>query len=299
MAKMRDLDLEGRVILLATDNSPGAVAGARIAMALATKHRALVHVLNVIDTRTTPFPPAPSPLAIEHAQSHQAQANEVRASLCSLLDTFVDWPVRIALGTPAAEIVRDAQLVDAAVIIVGLRRHGLIDRVLNNETALQVMRHATCPVLGVVPEAVELPAHALAAIDFSTVSLIAARSARAILIPEGVLVLAHVPQLAALLVDEGEKIIHELGVREAFKLAVREIGGDHVAVDHVVLPQQTRGTPADALLDYAEDTRCDLIAAGSAHHGRVDRWMVGSVSTELVRDGRRSVLIVPPRDARR
>ena len=102
MAKMRDLDLEGRVILLATDNSPGAVAGARIAMALATKHRALVHVLNVIDTRTTPFPPAPSPLAIEHAQSHQAQANEVRASLCSLLDTFVDWPVRIALGTPAA-----------------------------------------------------------------------------------------------------------------------------------------------------------------------------------------------------
>jgi len=30
-------------------------------------------------------------------------------------------------------------------------------------------------------------------------------------------------------------------------------------------------------------------------HSRLDRWMVGSVSAELVRDGRRSVLIVPPK----
>jgi nucleotide-binding universal stress UspA family protein len=82
-------------------------------------------------------------------------------------------------------------------------------------------------------------------------------------------------------------------------MAVRELGGDHGGIDHVVLPHETRGTPAEALLDYAEETRCDLIAAGSAHHGRVERWMVGSVSTELVRDGRRSVLIVPPTGAPR
>lgn len=293
-AAMRDLDLAGRVILLATDNSPGAIAAARIAMALAAKHSAAVRVLNVIDTRATPFLPTQSALAIEHDEQKQEQVNAIRASLCALLDAFVDWPVRVAVGTPAAEIVRDAESADAALIIVGLHRHGLMDRALNNETALQVMRNASCPVLGVVPEMAELPVHALAAIDFSTMSLIAARSARAILGQEGVLELAHVPQLAVLLADEGEKVIQRLGIREAFRLAMRELGGEHLTIDHVVLPPNTGGTPAQALLDYAENTRCDLIAAGSAHHGRIERWMEGSVSTELVRDGRRSVLIVPP-----
>ena len=259
-AAMRDLDLEGRVILLATDNSPAAVAAARIAMALAAKHHAHVHVLNVIDTRATPFLPTPSAIAIEHDLRRHQQANEVRASLCSLLDTFVDWPVRIAAGTPAEEIVHDAHEVNAATIIVGLRRHGFMDRTLNNETALQVMRHATCPVLGVVSEMVELPTHAIAAVDFSTVSLSAARSARAILGTDGVLVLVHVQQLDALLTDEGERVVQQLGVREAFRLVTRGLGGDHVAIDHVALPPDSR-SPAAILLDYAEETKSELIAA--------------------------------------
>jgi nucleotide-binding universal stress UspA family protein len=37
-----------------------------------------------------------------------------------------------------------------------------------------------------------------------------------------------------------------------------------------------------------------LIAAGSARPSRVDRWLLGSVSTDLIRDGRCSVLVVPP-----
>ena len=38
----------------------------------------------------------------------------------------------------------------------------------------------------------------------------------------------------------------------------------------------------------------EMIASGSARLARVDRWLLGSVSTDLVRDGRRSVLVVPP-----
>jgi nucleotide-binding universal stress UspA family protein len=53
--------------------------------------------------------------------------------------------------------------------------------------------------------------------------------------------------------------------------------------------------PAQAILEYADEIGSDLITAGSVQHSRLDRWMVGSVSGELVRDGRRSVLVVPPR----
>ncbi|MGH7635016.1 MAG: universal stress protein, partial [Gemmatimonadaceae bacterium] len=203
------------------------------------------------------------------------------------------------LGTPSEEIVRQAQSLGAALIIVGLRRHGPIDRALNNETALRVMRHASSPVLGVVPGTTALPVRVLAAIDFSCVSMAAARAASELVGEKGALVLAYVPQLDALLADEGEKVVHELGMHEAFKRAARELEARRVACDHIVLHQEAQDTPAELLLEYADASRSDLIAAGSARHSRIQRWMIGSVSTELVRDGRRSVLIIPSRCAPR
>jgi nucleotide-binding universal stress UspA family protein len=170
---------------------------------------------------------------------------------------------------------------------------------MNNETALRVMRHASCPVLGVVPGTTELPVRALAAIDFSSVSMAAARAASALVGERGTLVLAHVPRLDALLANEGEQIVHELGMHEAFKRLARELEARRVSCDHIVLHQEPQDTPAEMLLQYADASRSDLIAAGSARHSRIQRWMIGSVSTELVRDGRRSVLIIPSRCAPR
>jgi len=291
---MVPFDLEGRKILLATDGSAGSVAGARIALALARSQRATIHVLNVVDTRAFPFPPAIGAIAIAGAGVNPMQANEVRAALYTHLGVDVDWPIRIAFGTPAAEIVDEAKQMDAAMIIVGLRRHGRADRVLNDETALHVIRRASCPVLGVVPETKELPMRVLAATDFSRASFDAARAARAIAGAGAVLVLAYVPPLTALIGDEGELHIHELGVREAFRSAAGELASADSTIDHVVLTQEPQDAPAQMLLRYAEESNSDLIAAGSARHSRVEQWMVGSVSTELVRDGRRSVLVVPP-----
>lgn len=287
-------DLHNRHVLLATDGSGGSIAAARIALALATTQRAMVHVLNVVDTRAFPLPSAIGAFAIEGAGVNPVQANEVRAALYTHLGVDVDWPVRIAFGTPAAEIVAEAKQMDAAMIIVGLRPHGRIDRVLNDETTLHVIRRATCPVLGVVPHTKALPVRVLAATDFSSVSLGAARVARSIAGAGATLVLAYVPPLTALLGDEGELRIHELGVREAFRLAVRELGSADATIDHVALTQEPQDAADQMLLRYAEESNSDLIAAGSARRGRVEQWMVGSVSTELVRDGRRSVLIVPP-----
>jgi nucleotide-binding universal stress UspA family protein len=86
-------------------------------------------------------------------------------------------------------------------------------------------------------------------------------------------------------------------VQAGFAKLARDVGDDGITFDHVVLHHAPPQSVGQALLEYADDAGCDLITAGSVQHSRVDRWMVGSVSTELVRDGRRSVLIVPPRRA--
>jgi nucleotide-binding universal stress UspA family protein len=103
-----------------------------------------------------------------------------------------------------------------------------------------------------------------------------------------------VPPITALLGDDGERMIHELGVSTAFAHSARMLRDADVAFDHVVLQHDLSVSTAATILAYARDMNSDLITAGSARHGRIERWMTGSVSTELVRDGSRSVLIVPP-----
>src|SRR6185369_15969361 len=103
----------------------------------------------------------------------------------------IDWPVRIMLGTPSTAIVQEAHHVGAVLIVVGLRRHGRLDRAVHDETALNIMRTATCPVLGVVAEQSELPQRMLAALDFSEGSLVALRAGRAVSAPKATLVLAY------------------------------------------------------------------------------------------------------------
>jgi nucleotide-binding universal stress UspA family protein len=293
------LDLSGKSVLLASDGSPASDSATLFALALATKHGARIHVISVVETRSVPIPP-PLDLAIAMTDAtvgsavHEQQVNAVRAMISATTMQRVDWPIRVALGTPAATIVQEAKRIEAALIIMGLRRHGRFDRAVNDETALSAMRTAACPVLAVVPGATELPTRVLAAIDFSRGSLAAARAAQSMLGPGGTILLAYVPPPRGFIPDDGEAVVHELGVAAGFARCECELSQQGTRVDHVVAHREVSRSVAATLLDQAEAANADLIAVGSARHGRLDRWMLGSVSTDLVRDGRRSVLCVPP-----
>ncbi len=297
----RPLDLEGRTILVATDGSDASAGAVRFAAALAERHRAVVHAVTVVDTRAAPIPPKLD-VAIAIGASlagpllHEERVREVRASFEAAAGVALAWPVEVMLGAPPMAIAKEARRLGAVLIIVGLRRHGRLERALNDETALTLMRHASCPVLGVVPSATTLPRRILVAMDFSETSLIAARSAAAIAAHHAAVVMAYVPPLTAYSPDDGERVVHDLGVEAAFARTAQELSREGVRFDHVVLHRERPRSPSELLLEYADDASAEVVAAGSARHGRVERWMLGSVSTELVRAGRQSMLIVPPRD---
>jgi nucleotide-binding universal stress UspA family protein len=294
------VELSGRAILLATDGSPAANAAARAAYALAERHHAEIRVISVMDTRTAPMP-ASVALAMSIADAtvgesvHAEQRETVRLAVEAAVGQPIDWAVRVALGTPARVITHEARRLRAALVIVGLRRHGRLGRALHDETALEVMRRAACPVLGVAADARGLPRKVLAAVDFSQSSLTAVRAARAVMADRGTIVLAYASPITFDLPDDGEAVIHELGVQAAFAKCRAELQGGGITVDQVVLRHEPSKRIASALLDRADQEGCDLMSAGSARRGRVERWLIGSVSTDLVRDGRRSMLVVPPR----
>lgn len=293
----------GRV-LVAVTGGPDTVAPVAVARALQQRYATAVSAIQVMDTSDMALP-APLPSAFTLARELIGDAPYAADSLArqqqfaEILGEPNDWPVHISVGTPAQEILRHAEAHGSALIVMGLRRHGVVDRVLHDETTLTVARRAHATVLGVVPGLRGLPRTAVIGVDFGPASILAARAALDVLAPSApgapaTLRLAYVDlNLGEGAREEpsGEALIRRLGIAAAFEQLVRKLDAPPtVTVDWTVL----HGQPGTELLAFATESAADLIAVGSLRHERVERWILGSVTTQIIRDGRCSVLVIPP-----
>jgi nucleotide-binding universal stress UspA family protein len=52
------------------------------------------------------------------------------------------------------------------------------------------------------------------------------------------------------------------------------------------------GSPAEAIVDYAESSNCDLIIMGSRGLSAIKEWMLGSVSHNVIQHARMPVMIM-------
>jgi nucleotide-binding universal stress UspA family protein len=295
----------GATVLLAVDRTSASDSAARVALDLAERRGARVHVLTVVDTHSTPMP-ASLGRAIAVADEaygatvHEEQKRELRIALSTTLDRQIDWPVEVKLGTPSRVIVEEARRIGASLVVLGLRRHHAVERALHDETALNVMRAAPCPVLGVTPGTTSLPRRIVVGVDFSAASLAAARAARAHRVDGGTLVLVYsAPPADRFLPDDGERVIHELGVSAAFDSFSRELAAPGVTIERASLPHRPGQSVCQLLMDHADEAPADMIALGSVRQGRVERWILGSVTTDVARDGSYSLLVVPPAESAR
>jgi nucleotide-binding universal stress UspA family protein len=291
-------------VLLAATAGSEANAPVMVAAALERRYDAKVAAIQVMDLSNAALP---TPLAgmFSFARDligdapYAEDARARRSQFSDLLGQPNEWPVHIAVGLPAQEILRAAEREGAALIVMGIRRHGFADRVFRDETTLTVARRARAPVLAVVPELAALPHTAVVGVDFGPASARAARAALDLLAPptEGAvasLLLAYVdsgPEDEATDATAGDAVIRRLGVAGAFEALVRELDAPRaVTVETAIL----RGAVGAQLLEFSVKRGAQLVAVGSQRHERFDQWLLGSVTTDVVRDGRCSVLVIPP-----
>jgi nucleotide-binding universal stress UspA family protein len=144
----------------------------------------------------------------------------------------------------------------------------------------------------VPPSARGLPHHALVAIDFTDASIAAGVSAAALVDADGVVTVAHVCAFAGVTSHAGDLVdIYRSGARDKLEHAAEQVRAHTgVRVESVMLD----GDPARALLAYARTAGCDLISLGGHKQGLMDRILLGSVRTSVLRSARCSVLIAPP-----
>jgi len=199
--------------------------------------------------------------------------------------------VQLFEGDPATTIAALAHESNASMIVAGLGRHRVIDRLFGDETALRLVRVAAVPVLAVTNNLTHAPRRIVVAVDYSETSLRAARLVLDLAASSATIYLAHVAPRDSTLYDWngwGSSYKQDAGdalqrIREQLRAPAGTI------LQRVVL----QGDPATELLAFATSVNADLIATGSHGHGFVTRMLIGSVTTRILRCSTCSVLTVP------
>lgn len=291
-------------VLVATDGTEAGDAVIRVAEVIARDHGLPMHAISVLEPLSSVFVPVDGlmvalPPTLSDVKRADLRMGIVRDRLRRTVITHELWKTQVRIGHVASSIVEAAQEIDASLIVLGLGKHRPVDRLLGDEVAAQVVRRTSIPVLAVPSDARSPLRRAVVGIDFSRASIRAARAAVSLTTPPGHVWLAHVKAPLEIPSEtyEGASVIYTQGVLGAFKKIEERL--EQVELLEV-RPAVLEGKVADELLSFATSHRADLLVTGA--HGRtlVERLLIGSVTTKLLRAAQCAVLVIPPyRESRR
>ena len=279
-------------IVVGVDGSRESIAAFNTAAAIARSRGCALDVVSVIP-----------PFAAYHidpgVEKVKEDVDDLRAKLrdSALADMMhagdadAAWTHEVVMGRPARSLVDVALDRGAEMIVVGRRIHGVMDRITGGETTLQVMRLASVPVLA-VPSDSDIVTNVVIATDFSPSSERAAKAALSLIGKSGTMHLVYVEPAVELL-PAGFALVqpgHPRDVVTCFRRLVQTLQAPpNVLVETLVL----NGKAVPAIIEFAERVGANLIAAGSHGHAPLERFLLGSVSTGLVRNSACPVLVTP------
>ena len=285
--------------LVATDAQRASDGALRFAAALQRRDGTALSVISVVEPRAYPVPVndlSMSPALAPSAEEEEIEARRVavheqcaRQAITPPRDTIVECSL------PLSGILFHATARKTDLIVMGLGRHNVVDRLFGSETALHAVRESDIATLAVPGTMASLPRHAIVGTDFDASSLAAARAAAKLVGPCGHLTLVHVAPAAdpvpPMLSDWPAGLTARLD--EAFERMLRALQlPPTMEVDTLALA----GNVGKELVACAERLHAGVIAVGRHSRSLVERVVLGSATTRVVRTARCAVIVVP-RDA--
>lgn len=206
-----------------------------------------------------------------------------------------------ASGAVPDEIVREADAMDAALLVLGARGAGFMRRLVLGSTSERLLRRTTRPLLVVRQTPHERYRRALVAVDFSPWSARALALAR-LAAPHARLTLFHAFQVP-------------------FEEKLRFAGVDAATIDHYRQRSRTDATqrlhalaadvglrPGDwqscivegdaslGIVEHEQDKDCDLVVMGKHGQSATEELLLGSVSKHVLAEGSCDVLVSTAHD---
>lgn len=275
-------------LIVATDGRPQSDAAIRAGALLADTSNAW-SVLTVVSPFAIVAPELDLQLTAQAAVVHrEAQVQSVHEQIGRILG---EQSVRVAAldGNPAGVIADVAKAADASLIVAGLGRHNVLDRVLGDETVLRLVRSASTPVLAIGSEFV-IPRTVVVGVDFSENSVHAAELALRFVDHDSTVYLMHVVSGELLgVIAGGPAAYHEHAMAAMTELVTRLEVPPRVHVEPIV----RQGDPGALILEHGAHTHADMIAIGTRGLGFVARMLSGSVASQIIRRSPIAVLTLP------
>jgi nucleotide-binding universal stress UspA family protein len=242
---------------------------------------------------TTPFPE----YEFKSQQEALALARSAKAVIKPL---FPDWEVRAeaAIGSPASILIRKADEWEPDLVVVGSHGHTALGRFFFGSVSQKVLHEARCSVRvarGGGKNADE-PVRLVVGIDGSEGAQAAVKTIIARHWPKGsearvVAAMGTWPPIASEeMAVEAEKWIaaENERIKEAVEAAVKRLQGVGLTVSTVV----KEDVPRRLLCDEAESWGADSIFVGAKGMGRIERMLIGSVSSAVAARAHCSVEVV-------
>jgi len=283
-------------IVVGFDGSPASLAAIETAAGISEARGWCVHVVSVL----SPMSSYRLSAGIDESES---QIEDLRGQLrdAAIRDAIgahcqrQSWTREVTIGKPAAEIATVADERHASLIILGRSQRRGIERFLGGETATQVMRSTSTPVL-LVDDELRHPSTIVVAVDFRMASARAASIALQLLGDRGALYLVHVEEPVEVFPDGSvspEPVEYPAEVLALFRsLLARLRPAPGIAVETIVL----HGAPAQVIAEFSERVGADMVAVGSRGLSPVARMILGSVSLGVARKVRTPILVAPAKN---
>lgn len=279
-------------ILYATDGSEGSHGAAHFLSSLEHRDEVRVHVLTV---------PASNLEEDQQAAADAlAYASVTLGAFPGCVTTEITLPANTN-GAIAERIVERAFTLRADLVVVGTHGRSTLARWFIGSVALNVVRHAPCPVL-IARAPHGATDRILVGVDGSSCAENAAQWGLSNLsLPRactlhflGIVTLPSIaggdPMLSSLLAEDASLLIQQ--EQDRLTHALTRLTNAMQNPSRTITSDTLVGNAAGSLIETAKEWEADLLIVGSHGLSGVERWVLGSVSEGVIQRTPCSVLVV-------
>jgi nucleotide-binding universal stress UspA family protein len=275
-------------ILVPIDRSDSSVMAEEVAAKIAKKTQATVTVLHVIPRGVSYNVAVPDSVADEIKSSLEQEGNRTVNDAGALFsEEKIPFETEILREYDAADSVLEYSKGGYDLIVMGAHGENEKDPYTLGSTTKRVIMHTRTPTL--ITKEVSSLSSMLVCVDGSE------RSTKAL---DFAAKLAQKMDSQITLLNVQEHRLHKASPKVASELGERILSTALEAMGRQKLRVKVDkrlevGVPSNAIVEVAEKGKYDVVVLGSKGHGRVRRFLLGSVSDDVSQKAKCSVLIVP------
>jgi nucleotide-binding universal stress UspA family protein len=290
-------------ILVPTDGSDGAEAGIRRGIDLAASLEADLHILSVVDAwepgGTLGGLEAEAETERENMLRKECQAAVSRASTLASGHLSGQITTDIEQGSPYRTITEYVETNNIDLVVMGTHGRSGLDRIVLGSVAEKTIRSAPIPVVA-VPPAADIPEPGDSKYDDILLPTDGSKGAE-VAIEWGIGLASVYDAMLHSVYSVESGTFGSTGGALAIYEAIKSYGRN--ALETVrersedagvnVATNLGSGPPAEVIGSYAEDHEIDLIVMGTHGRSGVERYLIGSVTENVLRSTDQPVCTVP------